>query len=82
VVRGDIGTVVGRGGVTFVDGRGVRFDNADEAKRAGANLTLSYLRVGIVGAGYELNLRERELEVLVQARRDREETPSVTSEAG
>jgi cyanophycinase-like exopeptidase len=58
---------VGRGSVTFVDGRGVRFDNADECMH-GKPLTLSYLRVGIVGAGYTFNLRERELEVLVQAR--------------
>lgn len=69
VVQGHLGEVVGRGSVTFVDGRGVRFDNADEC-RAGKPLTLSYLRVGIVGAGYTLNLRERELEVLLQARRD------------
>ncbi|HEX6042189.1 cyanophycinase, partial [Longimicrobium sp.] len=69
IVQGHRGEVVGRGSVTFVDGRGVRFDNADEC-RAGKALTLSYLRVGIVGAGYTLNLRERELEVLVQARQD------------
>jgi cyanophycinase len=60
--------------VYFVDGRGVRFDNAEEAKK-GAPLTLSYLRVGIVGAGYPFDLRERELEVLL--RRDGDETPSV-----
>jgi cyanophycinase len=69
VVQGHLGEVVGRGSVTFVDGRGVRFDNADECM-SGNPLTLSYLRVGIVGAGYTLNLRERELEVLVQARQD------------
>jgi cyanophycinase len=69
VVQGHLGEVVGRGSVTFVDGRGVRFDNADECMD-GKPLTLSYLRVGIVGSGYTLNLRERELEVLVQARRD------------
>jgi cyanophycinase len=70
VVQGHLGEVVGRGSVTFVDGRGVRFDNADECLDNGIPLTLSYLRVGIVGAGYTLNLRERELEVLLQARRD------------
>jgi cyanophycinase len=69
VVQGHLGEVVGRGSVTFVDGRGVRFDNADQCM-SGTPLTLSYLRVGIVGAGYTLNLRERELEVLLQARRD------------
>jgi cyanophycinase len=69
VVQGHLGEVVGKGSVTFVDGRGVRFDNADECMD-GKPLTLSYLRVGIVGAGYTLNLRERELEVLIQARRE------------
>ena len=34
----------------------------------GGALTLSYLRVGIVGAGYTFNLRERELETLLEAR--------------
>jgi cyanophycinase len=69
VVRGHLAEVVGHGSVTFVDGRGVRFDNADECLD-GKPLTLSYLRVGIVGSGYTLNLRERELEVLVQARQE------------
>jgi cyanophycinase len=69
IIRGHLGEVVGRGSVTFVDGRGVRFDNADECMEGGA-LTLSYLRVGIVGAGYTFNLRERELENILQARRD------------
>jgi cyanophycinase len=68
VVHGHVGEVVGRGSVTFVDGRGVRFDNADECMGNGHPLTLSYLRVGIVGAPYALNLRERELEVIVQRR--------------
>jgi cyanophycinase len=74
VVRGHLAEVVGRGSVYFVDGRGVRFDNAEEAKK-GAPLTLSYLRVGIVGAGYPFDLRERELDALL--RRDGDETPSV-----
>jgi len=65
VVRGHVGEVVGRGGVTFVDGRTVRYDNADRVS-TGAQLTLSHLRVGIVGTGHSFNLRERELEVLVQ----------------
>ena len=64
VVKGEIATVVGRGGVTFVDGRGVRFDNADEVTK-GRQLTLSSLRVGIVGTGYTFNLRHRELEALL-----------------
>jgi cyanophycinase len=66
IVRGHIGEVVGAGGVTFVDGRdSVRFDNADDLEK-GRQLTLSHLRVGIVGTHYHLNLRQRELEVLVQ----------------
>jgi len=66
IVRGHVGEVVGAGGVTFVDGRdSVRFDNADDLER-GRQLTLSHLRVGIVGTHYHLNLRDRELEVLVQ----------------
>jgi cyanophycinase len=64
VVKGEIATVVGKGGVTFVDGRGVRFDNADEVTK-GRQLTLSSLRVGIVGTGYTFNLRHRELEALL-----------------
>ena len=66
IVQGHLAEVVGAGGVTFVDGRdSVRFDNADDLER-GRQLTLSHLRVGIVGTYYQLNLRERELEVLVQ----------------
>ena len=80
VIREHLGEVVGKGSVTFVDGRGVRFDNADQCDRGDCALTLSYLRVGIVGAGYTLNLRERELEVIVQARHDREATPVVRGE--
>jgi cyanophycinase len=79
IVRGHLGEVVGRGSVTFVDGRGVRFDNADQCED-GAALTLSYLRVGIVGAGYTLNLRERELEVILQNRREAGETRVLRSE--
>jgi cyanophycinase len=61
--------VVGKGGVTFVDGRDVHYDNASEVRQnPGAQLTLSYLRVGIVGDGHVLNLRERELEDVVQSR--------------
>lgn len=66
VVRGHVGEVVGAGGVTFVDGRdSVRFDNAGDVD-CGRQLTLSHLRVGIVGTHYHLDLRARELEVLVR----------------
>jgi len=64
IVRGEVGKVVGHGGVTFVDGRTVRFDNAEEVTK-GRQLTLSSLRVGIVGTGYTFNLRVRELEALL-----------------
>lgn len=64
IVRGEVGTVAGKGGVTFVDGRSVRFDNAEEVTK-GRQLTLSSLRVGIVGTGYTFNLRLRELEALL-----------------
>jgi cyanophycinase len=68
VVRGHIGEVVGKGGVTFVDGRDtVRFDNASQVK-TGGELTLSHLRVGIVGTGQRFDLEARELEVLVAAK--------------
>lgn len=79
VVQGRLGAVVGAGGVTFVDGRGVRFDNADEVKQ-GSQLTLSYLRVGIVGNGYVFNLAERELETLVRSEERGDATPSVLGE--
>src|SRR3712207_8039073 len=65
VVRGHRGEVLGAGGVTFVDGRDtVRFDNAGDLEK-GRQLTLSHLRVGIVGTRYHLNLRERDLDELV-----------------
>ena len=64
IVRGEVGKVVGRGGVTFVDGRTVKFDNAEEVTK-GRQLTLSSLRVGMVGTGYTFNLREREIEALL-----------------
>lgn len=60
VVAGDLGHVVGAGGVTFVDGRGVTYSNARELRDGGA-LTLSAMRVGIVGTGHTFDLRAREL---------------------
>ena len=65
VVRGEIGKVVGKGGVTFVDGRTVVFDNSEEVTK-GRQLTLSSLRVGMVGTGYTFNLRQRELEAVLE----------------
>lgn len=66
VVRGHVGEVIGAGSVMFVDGRAsVRYDNADDVEK-GRQLTLSHLRVGIVGTHHRLDLRARELEVLVR----------------
>jgi cyanophycinase len=73
IVRGHVGEVVGAGGVTFVDGRDtVRFDNADDIER-GRQLTISHLRLGIVGTKYQLDLRQRELVSLVAEERDNAE---------
>lgn len=76
VVQGDRAAVVGSGGVTFVDGRSIHFDNADDVKQ-GAQLTLSYLRVGIVGNGHVLNLRDRELDSLVREGSEDGATPLI-----
>ena len=65
VVRGHLGTVVGAGGVTFVDGSTVRYDNADEIEQ-GKQITFSHMRVGVVGSGHVLDLRARELHALVE----------------
>ena len=64
VVKREIGTVVGRGGVTFVDGRSVRYNNATDVTK-GPELTISALRVGIVGTGQQFNLKSRELLALL-----------------
>jgi cyanophycinase len=65
IVRDGVGEVVGAGSVTFVDGREtVRFDNAQELDK-GRQLTLSHLRVGIVGTRYHLDLRARDLYELI-----------------
>jgi cyanophycinase len=75
-VRGHRGEVVGKGGVTFVDGRSVAFDNANEVTK-GRQLTLSHLRVGIVGTGYVFDLRERELEVVLTGTQEPETSGAV-----
>jgi cyanophycinase len=72
VVRGHLAEVVGPGNVYYVDGRDAKFDNADDVKSGNAALTLSYLRVGVVGSGYTLDLRERELDFLVESRAAKE----------
>jgi cyanophycinase len=64
IVKREIGTVVGRGGVTFVDGSGVRFNNAADVTKA-PELTISALRVGIVGTGQQFNLKKREVVALL-----------------
>jgi cyanophycinase len=64
IVKREIGTVVGKGGVTFVDGSSVRFNNASDVTKA-PELTISALRVGIVGTGQQFNLRKREVVALL-----------------
>jgi cyanophycinase len=64
IVKREIGTVVGKGGVTFVDGSSVRYNNAPDVTK-GPELTISSLRVGIVGTGQRFDLRKRELQVLL-----------------
>jgi cyanophycinase len=64
IVKREIGTVVGKGGVTFVDGSSVRFNNAADVTRA-PELTISALRVGIVGTGQQFNLKKREIVALL-----------------
>ena len=60
VVRREIGTVMGKGGVTFVDGSSVRYNNSSEVTK-GPELTISALRVGIVGTGQQFNLKKRDV---------------------
>ncbi|MDB4871716.1 MAG: cphB [Gemmatimonadales bacterium] len=64
IVKGEVGTVVGKGGVTFVDGSSVRFNNAADVTKA-PELTISALRVGIVGTGQQFNLKKREIVALL-----------------
>jgi cyanophycinase len=64
VVRGHSAEVRGKGGVTFVDGRTVSYDNASEIT-TGGQLTLSHLRVGLIGSGHRFDLERRELELLL-----------------
>lgn len=64
VVKREIGTVIGRGGVTFVDGSSVRYNNAADVT-TGPELTISALRVGIIGTGQQFNLRKREVQALL-----------------
>lgn len=64
IVKREIGTVVGRGGVTFVDGSSVRFNNASDVTK-GPELTISALRVGIIGTGQQFNLKKREVQALL-----------------
>ncbi|MFL5527762.1 MAG: cyanophycinase [Gemmatimonadaceae bacterium] len=64
VVSREIATVVGNGGVTFVDGSSVRYNNASEVTK-GPELTISALRVGIIGTGQQFNLKKREVVALL-----------------
>jgi cyanophycinase len=78
VVKREIGTVVGKGGVTFVDGSSVRFNNANDVTK-GPELTISALRVGIVGTGQQFNLKKREVLALLSPPAAREVESRVTS---
>ena len=64
VVRDSTAEVVGAGGVTFVDGRAVVYDNASEITTS-RELTVSHLRVGLIGTGHRFDLERRELEVVL-----------------
>jgi cyanophycinase len=65
-VNGEVGKVIGKGTVTFVDGRDVRFNNSKEMTE-GRQLTLSALRVGVIGTDQSFNLRKRELTALLSS---------------
>lgn len=78
VVKGDIGTVIGKGGVTFVDGSSVRYNNAADVTK-GPEVTISALRVGIVGTGQQFNLRKREVVALLSPPAAREVQSRITS---
>src|SRR3954471_23124797 len=60
IVKREIGMVVGKGGVTFVDGSSVRYNNSSEVTK-GPELTISALRVGITGTGQQFNLKKRDV---------------------
>ena len=78
IVKREIGTVVGKGGVTFVDGSSVRFNNASDVTKA-PELTISALRVGIVGTGQQFNLKKREVVALLSPPAAHELESRVTS---
>jgi cyanophycinase-like exopeptidase len=50
--------------VTFVDGSGVQFNNSADVTK-GPELTISALRVGIIGTGQQFNLKRREIQALL-----------------
>jgi cyanophycinase len=72
VVHGHTAEVVGTGGVTWVDGRSMRYDDS-EAAGLGKHRTFSHLRVGVIGPGHAFDLRERELAALVPAKLEKME---------
>jgi len=78
IVKREIGTVVGKGGMTFVDGSSVRFNNATDVTK-GPELTISALRVGIVGTGQQFNLKRREVQALLSPPAAREVENRVTT---
>jgi cyanophycinase len=76
VVNGEIGRVCGKGTVTFVDGRDVRFNNSADMTE-GRQFTLSALRVGVIGTGQSFNLRKRELTALLSSSENWAPSPQV-----
>jgi cyanophycinase len=78
IVRRELGTVVGTGGVTFVDGSSVQFNNSADVTK-GPELTISALRVGIVGTGQQFNLKRREIQSLLTPAAPRELPNRVSS---
>jgi cyanophycinase len=78
IVKREIGTVIGKGGVTFVDGSSVRFNNAADVTK-GPELTISALRVGIIGTGQQFNLKKREVVALLSPPVAREVENRLTS---
>lgn len=78
IVKREVGTVVGKGGVTFVDGSSVRFNNATDVTK-GPELTISALRVGIIGTGQQFNLKKREVQALLSPPAAAQLTSRVTS---
>ena len=78
IVKREIATVIGNGGVTFVDGSSVRYNNASEVTK-GPELTISAIRVGIIGTGQRFDLKKREVLAILSPEAVREAESRITS---